>query len=81
MPLKIYFLLLNRLKKFNDSIDNRLRMLFDFLKLLFINLSQVQFPGPLPSKDFVHRVILDPSGSYVMLWTPLEEKVEIEVQV
>ncbi|CAL4059444.1 unnamed protein product, partial [Meganyctiphanes norvegica] len=35
----------------------------------------------LPPKDFVHRAQLDQYGAYVMLWTPREEDIIIEVQV
>ena len=33
------------------------------------------------SKSFVHSAILDQDGSYLMLWTPLENKIDFEVQV
>ncbi|XP_042238957.1 uncharacterized protein LOC121877254 isoform X2 [Homarus americanus] len=37
--------------------------------------------GSLPLMDFTHRVMLDQSGNYFMLWTPLESNITIEVQV
>ena len=37
--------------------------------------------GPLPPMNFMHRVVMDAGHAYVLLWTPLEEKIIIEVQV
>lgn len=61
------------------------------MKLLVLVLTLIKFEGclaiitkitgPLAPKDFVHRVTLDEKGSYIMLWTPLEKKIDIEIQV
>ncbi|MPC37085.1 DBH-like monooxygenase protein 1 [Portunus trituberculatus] len=36
---------------------------------------------PLPEVSFMHSVVLDQQGSYVLLWTPRKEDVVFEVQV
>ncbi|XP_069961322.1 DBH-like monooxygenase protein 1 [Cherax quadricarinatus] len=35
----------------------------------------------LPHFDFHHRVMMDQRGAYFMLWTPMNDKIVIEVQV
>ncbi|ROT68031.1 dopamine beta hydroxylase [Penaeus vannamei] len=35
----------------------------------------------LESKDLMHRAVLDQEGKFVMLWTPRDEDIVIEVQV
>ncbi|ROT69493.1 dopamine beta hydroxylase [Penaeus vannamei] len=35
----------------------------------------------LPPLAFVHRAMMDQRGAYFMLWTPLEERLVVEVQV
>lgn len=35
----------------------------------------------LEAKDLMHRAVLDQEGKYVMLWTPRDEEIVIEVQV
>ncbi|XP_071518368.1 DBH-like monooxygenase protein 1 [Panulirus ornatus] len=43
--------------------------------------STVMTGGSLEVIDLVHRIVLDPSGGFVMLWTPREDDIVIEVQV
>lgn len=40
-----------------------------------------QRAGSLPPFDFHHRAVMDHRGAYVMLWTPLQDQIIIEVQV
>ncbi|XP_042880664.1 DBH-like monooxygenase protein 1 isoform X2 [Penaeus japonicus] len=35
----------------------------------------------LPPLAFVHRAMMDQRGAYIMLWTPLEDRIVVEVQV
>ena len=53
--------------------------MFLFMKGCFAIISK---PSEiLLQNNFVHRVVLDQDGAYIMLWTPLDDKIEIEVQV
>lgn len=46
-----------------------------------MGVSGVAATGVPPPQDLTHRVVLDQTGSYVMLWTPQENDIVIEVQV
>lgn len=40
-----------------------------------------QAPSDLPPVSHSHRVVLDQDGAFVMLWTPRDDAIDIEVQV
>lgn len=43
--------------------------------------ARAQASGDLPPMKYSHRAVLDQDGVYVMLWTPGDDAIEIEVQV
>lgn len=40
-----------------------------------------QTPCGLPSMSHSHRVVLDQDSTFVMLWTPSDDAIDIEIQV
>lgn len=48
---------------------------------LGVAIVRAQGSGDLPPMKYSHRVVLDQDGVYVMLWTPHDHIIEIEVQV
>ena len=37
--------------------------------------------GSLPTADFQHHAVLDQRGAFVMMWTPGDDNIKVEVQV
>lgn len=40
-----------------------------------------QEPSDLPPINHSHSIVLDQEGAFVMLWTPHDDAIDIEVQV
>lgn len=55
--------------------------LVTLLGLTGVSMVVGQPSGPLPPFHFHHRAVMDHRGAYVMLWTPFQDKIIIEVQV
>ena len=42
---------------------------------------RAQSSNDLPPMNYSHMVVLDQNNAFVMLWTPRENDIEIEIQV